>query len=119
MSSVGQATSSTSNSQLIIDALADFTKITGTDLSENPFAAELELLDSPQGILHSLEERVKASKADQDGNQRLIDCISSTASVLQAFSGMLGEVVGNLVSERHVPSYESFNLASSGPRPAS
>lgn len=101
MSSAGQATSSsTSNSQLIIDALADYTNITGIDLSNNSFAAELELSNSPQGVLHLLQERMKASKVDQDGNQRLIDCLSPTVSVLQAFSGILGEVVGGLVSER-------------------
>jgi hypothetical protein len=101
MSSAGQATSSsTSNSQLIIDALADYTNITGIDLSNNSFAAELELSNSPQGTLHLLQERMKASKVYQDGNQRLIDHLSSTAIILQAFSGVLGEVVGGLVSER-------------------
>ena len=101
MSSVGQATSSsTSNSQLIIDALADYTKITGIDLSKNPFAAELELSNSPQAILHLLQERMKAFKVDQDGIQRLIDCLGSTVSILPAFSRVLGEVVGGLVRER-------------------
>jgi hypothetical protein len=102
MSSAGQATSSsTSNSQLIIDALADYTNITGIDLSKNSFAAELELSNSPQGIiLQSLQEREKAFEEYRDGNRRLIDCLSSTVSVLQAFSGILGEVVGGQVSER-------------------
>ena len=101
MSSAGQASSSsTSNSQLIIDALASYTKITGIDLSKNPFATELELPNSPQAILHLLEERMRASKVNQDWIQRLIDCLSSPVSVLQAFSGVLGEVVGSLVSER-------------------
>ena len=36
-----------SNFQLIIDALADFTKMTGIDLSENHFAAMLEQSNSP------------------------------------------------------------------------
>jgi hypothetical protein len=41
MSSTGQATpstSSTSNIQLITNALADYAKITGVDLSKNPEA---------------------------------------------------------------------------------
>ena len=101
MSSARQATSSSiSNSHLIIDALADYTNMTGIDLSENTFATELELSNSPQGILHLFQNRVKASRGDQDGNQRLVDCLSSTVSVLQAFSGILGEVVGGLVSNR-------------------
>jgi hypothetical protein len=101
MSSTEQATSSsTSNSQLIIDALADYTNITGIDLSKNPFAAELELSNSPQGILQLLQEREKAFEEYRDGNQKLIDCLNPTVSVLQAFSGILGEVAGGLVSER-------------------
>ena|SRR5712691_3427276 len=100
MSSAEQATSSASNSQLIIDALADYTKITGIDLSKNSFAAELELSNSTQDILQLLQEREKAFEEYRDGNQRLIGCLSSTVSVLQAFSGILGEVVGALVSER-------------------
>jgi hypothetical protein len=79
MSSIEQATSSsTSNSQLIIDALADYTNITGIDLSKNSFAAELELSNSPQDILQLLQEREKAFEEYRDGNQRLIDCLSST-----------------------------------------
>lgn len=101
MSSAGQATSSsTSNSQLIIDALAEYTSITGIDLSRNSFAAELELSNSPQVILQLLQEHMEAFKGYRDGDRRPIDCLSSMMSVLQAFSGMLGEVVGGLVSER-------------------
>ena len=119
MSSTEQATtSSTSNSQLIIDAQADYTKITGIDLSKNSLAAELELSNSPHGVLQLLQERMKAFKIDRDRNQRLIDCLSPTVSVIQAFPGVLGEVVGGLVSEQ-VPSYESFNPTFSGPRPPS
>jgi hypothetical protein len=100
MSSAGQATSSsTSNSQLIINAFAEYTKITGTDLSETPFAAKLEHTNSPQGVLQLLQEREKAFKEYRDGNQGLINCLSSTVMVLQPFSGILGEVAG-LVSER-------------------
>ena len=48
MSSTKQATSSTSIFQLIVDALADYTKITGIDLSKKPFAAALEQSSSPE-----------------------------------------------------------------------
>ena len=45
MSSTVQATSSassTSNVQLITDALVDYARITGIELSKNPFAAAIE-----------------------------------------------------------------------------
>lgn len=101
MSSAGQATpSSTSDFQSFINALADYTNITGINLSKDSFAAEIELSNSFQSILHLLQERMKASEVDEDWNQRLVDCLSSTVSVLQAFSGVLSEVVGGLVSNR-------------------
>jgi fungal STAND N-terminal Goodbye domain len=104
MSWTGQATSSTSNFQLIIDALADYAKITGVDLSRNPFAATLEQLTSPDAILQLLQEREKVFKEYRDGNRRLINCLSPAVKVLQAFSGILGEGV-NLVSHpRHLAS---------------
>ena len=97
MSSTGQATSSNSNIQLIIDALADYAKITGIDLSKSPFAATLEQSNSLEAILQQLQGREKAFKEYRDGNRRLINCLSPAVKVLQAFSGILGEVA-NLVS---------------------
>jgi fungal STAND N-terminal Goodbye domain len=97
MSSTGQATSSASNIQLIIDALANYSKITGIDLSKNLFAAALEQSSSPETILQLLREREKAFKEYRDGNRKLISCLSPAVKVIQAFSGILGEAV-NLVS---------------------
>jgi hypothetical protein len=96
MSSTGQATSSTSNIQLIIDALADYAKITGIDLSKNPFAAALEQSSSPETILELLREREKAFKEYRDGNRRLINCLGPAVKVIQAFSGIIGEAVSSV-----------------------
>jgi hypothetical protein len=100
MSFNGQATSSTSSSsniQLITDALVDYGKTTGIDLSKNPFAAALERTNSPGAILELLQEREKAFKDYREGNRRLISCLSPSVNVIQAFSGVLGEAV-SLVS---------------------
>jgi fungal STAND N-terminal Goodbye domain len=94
LSSTGQATSSTSNIQLIVNALADYARITGIDLSINCFASALENSNSPEAILQLLEEREKAFKEYRDGNRKLIHCLSPAVKVLQAFSGILGETVG-------------------------
>ena len=91
MSSTGEATPSTSNVQLIIDALADYAQITGIDLSKNPFAATLKQSNSPEDILQLLEGREKAFKEYRNDNQGLIRCLSPAVKVLQAFSGILGE----------------------------
>jgi len=92
MSSTGQATSSFSNVQLIFDALTDYSKQTGIDLSNSPFATALEQSDSPEAILQLFQQREKAFKEYRDGSQRLISFLSPAVKVLQAFSGVL--VVG-------------------------
>ena len=88
---------STSNVQLIVDALADYAKITGIDLSKTPFASTLEQSNSPEAILELLEGREKAFKEYRDNNRRLINCLSPAVKVLQAFSGILGDAA-SLVS---------------------
>src|ERR1700744_5469631 len=109
MSSTGQAASSTSNTKLIIDALTNYAKITGIDLSNNPFAAALEQSNSPEAILELLQEREKEFKGYRDDNRRLISHLSPAVKVLQTFSGILGEAVGGHI---HLPPCLSFNLTS-------
>ena len=104
MSSTGQATSSTfqaassiSNIQLITNALADYAKTTGIDLSKNPFATALEQSNSPEAILQLIQEREKEFKDHRDGHRRLIRCLSPAVNVIHAFSGILGEAVRHKV----------------------
>ena len=97
MSSTAQATSSTLTIQSIIDALADYTKVTGIDLSKNSFAAAIEHLTSPEAVLELLQERESAFKEYRDTNRRLISSLRPVVKVIQAFSGILGEAV-SLVS---------------------
>ena len=115
--STGQATSSTSNVQLIIDALADYTKTTGIDLSKNPFAVAVEQSVSSETILQLLQEREKAFKEYREGNRRLINCLSPAVNVIQAFSRIIGETV-NLVSLT-CPSGDSLTVTLSDPFPTS
>jgi fungal STAND N-terminal Goodbye domain len=107
MLSTRQSTSPTSTIQSIIDALADYTKVTGIDLSKDSFAAAIEHLNSPEDVLELLQEREKAFKEYRDGNRGLISCLRPTVNVIQAFSGILGEAV-SLVSHTCHPC-SSFN----------
>ena len=101
MSSAGQATPSpTSNIQLIVDALADYAKITGVDLSNTPSADMIQQLNSPEAILELLQERAKFFNEYGDNNRRLINCLTPAVKVIQAFSGILGEAV-TLVSYKY------------------
>jgi hypothetical protein len=79
---------------LIINALADYAKETGIDLSENPFAASLEQLKSPEDILQLFEEREKAFKEYRDENRRLINCLKPIVNFFHGFSGILSKAVG-------------------------
>ena len=96
MSSTGQVISS-SNFQLIVEAFADYAKLTGIDLTKNPFAEKIELSNSPEAILELLQNREKAFKEYRDVNRRLITCLSPAVKVLHALSGILGGAV-SLVS---------------------
>jgi hypothetical protein len=97
MSSTAQATSSTSNFRSVIDAaLADYTKITGTDLSKTPFATALQQSNSPEAVLQLLHEREKSFKEYRDENQKLIICLTPAVKVFQALSRILGEAVNQV-----------------------
>ncbi|KAI0262644.1 hypothetical protein BGY98DRAFT_1192557, partial [Russula aff. rugulosa BPL654] len=99
MSSTAQVTSSTSNFRSVIDAaLADYTKITGTDLSKTPFANALQQSNSPEAVLQLLHEREKSFKEYRDENQKLINCLTPAVKVFQALrlSGILGEAVNQI-----------------------
>ena len=94
MSSTGQTTSSASNVQVIVDALAEYAKITGIDLSESSIVGTLEQSNSAEAILQLLQGREKEFKEYRDGNRGLISCLSPAVKVLQAFSGILGGAAG-------------------------
>ena len=101
-------TSSTGASTIhsIIDAaLADYTKLTGTDLSKTPFAIALEQSNSPEAVLQLLHEREKAFKEYRDDDRKLIKCLGPAVNVLQAFSAVIGEAVSQV--KPHMPSDES------------
>jgi hypothetical protein len=109
MSSTGPAmlTSSTSTIPSIIDAaLADYTKLTGTDLSKTPFAIALEQSNSLEAVLQLLLEREKAFKEYRDDDRKLLNCLSPAVKVLQAFSDIVGEAVSQV--KPHMPSGDSF-----------
>ena len=91
------STASISTIHSIIDAaLADYTKLTGTDLSKTPFAIALEQSNSPEAVLQLLHEREKAFKEYRDDDRKLIKCLSPAVKVIQAFSDVIGKAVGQV-----------------------
>ena len=103
MSSTGQPSSS-SNYQLIVDALADYTKQTKIDLTKNPFAEKIQHSKSPEAILELLKEREKKFKSHRDENRKLINCLTPAVKVLHAFSGILSQGVSLVSRKCYIPS---------------
>lgn len=97
MSSTRQVTPSAAHTKLINDALANYTKITGITLSENPYASTLKQSNSPKDILKLLKKQGQEFEEYRKGDHRLISYLSPAVKVFQAFSKILGGV-GGLVS---------------------
>jgi hypothetical protein len=102
MSSTGQATSPFENIKLIINALADYAKETGVDLSKNPFASKLEQSQSPEDILHLLDSREKGFKEYREGTRRLANFLNPAVKVLHGFSGILSDAAGLVSPKCHL-----------------
>src|SRR5712672_82455 len=92
--------STSPSSQLITDALGEYAKRTGIQLSKDPFAEKIQLFKSPDDILRLLQERERAFKEYRDRNRTLISCLTPAVNVIHAFSATLGEVI-SLVSRTH------------------
>jgi hypothetical protein len=97
MSSTQHTTISPSNLQLIIDALGDYARRMGIDFAQNPFAAELQRTNTPDGIIDLLQEREEAFIQFRNRNRTLINCFSPAVRILHIFSEKLGDAV-SLVS---------------------
>ena len=98
MSSTTSTTTSPSNFQVIIDtALIEYTKQTGIDLAQNPFAHKLQHSDSPEVVLKLFQEREREFKEYRDRNRKWMSLLKPTVQVLHALSGTLGESI-SLVS---------------------
>ena len=89
----GQATSSTNNIRLFNDAVADYKRRTGTDLSTHPFADKLEQSETLEDIRQLLQEREEAFKKFRNRKRRLIEFVTPWVGVLRTISGTLSEVL--------------------------
>jgi fungal STAND N-terminal Goodbye domain len=84
-------TTSSSNFQLITNALADYAKQTGLDLTKNPVADKLQNCNSAEAVSELLQDRAKRFKEYREGNRKLINCLNPLVRFLLTFSGILGE----------------------------
>jgi hypothetical protein len=106
MSSTTLSSSSASRFQFILNnALQDYTKQTGVDLTTYDFANQLERCGSPDEVLWLLRDKAKKFKEYRDGNRKLINWITPVVQVVHVFAGFLGEATG-IVSRKAFKPFE-------------
>ncbi|KAH9168672.1 hypothetical protein EDB89DRAFT_1990510 [Lactarius sanguifluus] len=82
---------SSAHIRLIVDALDAYSKETGIDIAEHPFATELQVIDSSDEVFRLLEAKAKGLK-DYRG-EKLTDCLRLIVNTLYILSDALGEAV--------------------------
>jgi fungal STAND N-terminal Goodbye domain len=116
MSATTSMTTSPSNFRLIIHAALDeYTKQTGIDLTQNPFAHKLQHSDSPDRLVGLFQDRAKQFKEYRDGNRKLINFLKPAVEVLHALSGTLGEAISLVSAPSSFLSRSCLMITSPGP----
>jgi fungal STAND N-terminal Goodbye domain len=82
-----------SNFQLIIDALAEYASQTGIDLAKHPFVDQIQNCDSANAIFQLIQDKANQFRAFWDENCKLIDSLDPVVQFLHAISGTLGKAL--------------------------
>ncbi|KAH9071138.1 hypothetical protein EDB83DRAFT_2313850 [Lactarius deliciosus] len=86
----------TSTFKAIFDnALEEYKRKTGTNLTTHPLANNLQTCDSPDAVLNVLQEHIQAYEESRNGDQRLTKLLDPMIHILYLFSATLGE--GSLI----------------------
>ncbi|KAN0141638.1 hypothetical protein V8E53_000100, partial [Lactarius tabidus] len=98
MSTSQQASSATPNFQAILDqALKEYRKKTGKELTTHPLAEEIKGCSSPDAILSVLQGKANELNQSQSCDERLTKWLTPTVNVLNALSATLGQGVGTIL----------------------
>ncbi len=92
------ATSSTNFETIFTAALEAYKNQTKRDIASHPLAAQLKSCDSPGTILAVLRAQVQAFDQSQSADEKLIKWLDPTVNVLYAFSAILGNGVGLVIT---------------------
>ena len=103
---------SPANFKLIADALDDYVKKIGIDLTKYPHADALRACDSPKAVCELLQNKAHAFKDYRDGDRKLISWLKPVVEVVHGFSGVLGQAI-SLVSQIR----PALPISMSTPRP--
>jgi hypothetical protein len=96
----GTSTSSISFETIIADAFEEYKNKTKTDLASesHPLAAELKSCESTNDILAVLRAQAQTFDKSQSADEKLTKWLDPTVNVLYAFSAVIGDVVGLVIS---------------------
>ena len=91
-------TSPTNFETLITAALEEYKRKTKKDIASHPLAAELKSCDSPSAILAILRAQVQTFDKSQSTDEKLTKWLDPTVNVLYAFSAVVGDIAGLVIS---------------------
>ncbi|KAN0141641.1 hypothetical protein V8E53_000103 [Lactarius tabidus] len=95
MSTSQEGPSTPPNYQPILDqALKEYKRKTGKELTTHPLAEEIKGCSSPEAILAVLQGKANELNQSQSSDERLTKWLSPTVNVLSALSATLGQGVG-------------------------
>ena len=107
-SSLQASSSSTSNFEPIFkNALEEYRKKTGKDLTAHPLAIQIKHCLSPEAILAVLEGKIYELNQSRSSDERLKKWLIPTVNVLNALSATLGQGAG-LVSQPTTTTFVIF-----------
>ena len=87
------------------EALQEYTRQTGVDLTKCDFVSQLERCGTPDAVLMLLREKARRFKEYRDGNRKLITWITPVVQVVHLFAGFLGEAL-SVVSRKASKPFE-------------
>ena len=99
MSSSSKTTDlSISNFGVIFDAASkEYVTLTKKDLATHPFAAAIQVHNSPDSILNVFRNQERALDTFRKGDDKLMTLLTPIVNILFTFSGTLGEGVGVVI----------------------
>ena len=99
MSQVPPTSSSSTNFEMILTAaLEEYRKQTKKDIASHPVAAQLKSCESPSAILTVLRAQVQAFDKSRSADEKLTRWLDPTVNVLYAFSAILGDTIGQVIT---------------------
>ena len=91
---------SSSNLQLIRNALDNYVEQMKIDLTDNPFAEQVKNCETPSAVLQLLETSKDKFKEYRDKNRKFLNCLDPVVRFVHAFSGILDEAASLVNRER-------------------